>query len=370
MLHKKGDRNKRLKDRQRPQVQRRRRQQRRQIDKELRDYLVNDEQFQFQPYYREPNFFEPQQLPDWDYIEQGQQDALCELQVEYAISEAESYDWWDQCDKEFKQRKLDKLIQTSQLRVKLLPIFKQQQQQKQQKQQQSTTQINERIFRQVWNNIFLKRLICSKIRTISQDNLIKLENYFTEYMEEYFEDPNLFIERRGIYKIYECPLITVDLFAYHYERCHDKIKGSNDSVLERLSANPRNMVDTWLFRRAFEYMKYTDPCELYGFSKNHEKPGHDVADTCDLPFIIAFHNIDPEAGRLYTIFLYTMSSSFHLGPIHLCSSKNDWLDFQKEFYKHVIKLDYIDDNLQYHIDNRQPFHFNMETKYKPMKLIS
>ncbi|EGG14095.1 hypothetical protein DFA_11859 [Cavenderia fasciculata] len=65
-----------------------------------------------------------------------------------------------------------------------------------------------------------------------------------------------------------------------------------------------------------------------------------------------------------------MSSSFEPNPIHLCQSKNDWLDFQKEFYQLAMTLNFVNKNIQSYMDQRVPLHLNLKTKIKPMKSIS
>ncbi|EGG19606.1 hypothetical protein DFA_00184 [Cavenderia fasciculata] len=359
------------------------------------------------------------------------------------------------------------------------------------------------ICKRVWSNIVLRRLICSKIGEcipISEENRIKLKRgyaareirqYKTELCNE--EPPSGLTNQR----FYECPVITADLFQYHYEYIHNQIKRSyerDDYVLVFISGNPRNVVDTWLFRRAFEYLKRTDPqsfmphrlgdiwdnviksnnVELYNYVKtvlpmpfirdikqlvsratkpfnpsptieygvpappsntkllksllkdlklidpletqwftscnyknlvetgsieimetidkyagDYYRPTDatlmaraietkqiesirflykvckipiskvsmlQAAHFCDLSFIIALHDIDPGACRLYALFLHVMGTSFSNGSLRHSESKSEeWQDFKKEFYQLGKQLNYVDKKLQHQIDNKLPF---------------
>ncbi|EGG19605.1 hypothetical protein DFA_00183 [Cavenderia fasciculata] len=403
-----------------------------------------------------------------------------------------------------KQRQLD-----------LQQLFKQQQQQ--QRQQRQPIKIDQVICKRVWNNVVIRRLIYSKIREcvpISEENRVKLKSHFALAMQQYKTDPHRFVQLEGNRRFYQCPVITVDLFKVHYQYFHKygAALESGYDVIDLVSGNPRNMVDTWFFRKVCEFLKgnnkgkdkdmiipkspfYTwdnimvsNNVELYNYAKTvmpmpdtkglkqmlyvvtsppraiphyssygtitrpsgtkllkallqdlrlidpqetqwlewcdygqlaakgltdimetiHKYAGdyyvptynvfmvqaiqnkqiesirflykvnkmpigqrsmYEAAHTCDLPFLIALHNIEPEAGRLYTLFLHVMSSSFSHGPMRFSPHQTHWQTFQQEFYQLGKQLNYIDTNLQHQIDTKQPFKYQPKTIQQHFKIF-
>ncbi|EGG21995.1 hypothetical protein DFA_01883 [Cavenderia fasciculata] len=163
------------------------------------------------------------------------------------------------------------------VRQRLKLQFKRQLQQQQQEKQRQRQPIDQQVFKTVWNNTFLIRLIYSKTIPISSDTLVEFKNHFTGTLQQYKKDPNLFVDKYGPFEFYECPVITAKLFAHHYQHVHKQRMMDYDrwlSVLDLVSGNPRNMVDTWLFRKAYEYLNRTDAQEVsdnnYRFEKTWE----------------------------------------------------------------------------------------------------
>ncbi|EGG19607.1 hypothetical protein DFA_00185 [Cavenderia fasciculata] len=382
------------------------------------------------------------------------------------------------------------------------------------------TIIDETLFRSVWNNTILRRLICSKIGEcipISNGKRIQLKDTFFAEMEQYNKEPDQFLKYGGNQRFYECGVITADLFKYHYQHTHrswlqeDQVE-TRLSVLDLISGNHRNMIDTWLFRSAYNYLKRTDPqsiladqhmttwhnvissnnVELYNYVKTvlpmpglegikqivanatkhtrmrtmgsyhantygsispppgtkllktllkdlrlidpketrwlelcdygmlaesgctdimetiHKYAGDyycpsekaimvraiqnnqiesirflykvnkipigqvmlEAARTCDLSFLVELHNIEPEAGRLYTLFLKVMSPSFAKGPLRFSPSEStQWQTFQQEFYQLGKQLNYIDTNLQHQIDTKQPFRYQPKNIQQHFKIF-
>ncbi|EGG19601.1 hypothetical protein DFA_00179 [Cavenderia fasciculata] len=388
---------------------------------------------------------------------------------------------------------------------------------------------NNSVVKRVWSNIVLRRLICSKIGEcipVSEENRIKLKANQLEMMRRYKRDPVSFIDF-GNSAFYRSPFMTARMFEYHYDHYHsigarfDYRGARQERVLDGVAGNPRNMIDTWLFRRAYDHLKRrgvkpedmasvetwryivsTNNVELYNYAKSvlpmpkasdcasllpiTTKPALDfsyhvayiikpldgtellaallddlyhldpnekwlgwihfgglvargrvdvlqtiethagpyisreinvlpvgekrsythchshltqetmrsaiqnkqieairflykvskipigpqsliaVARTCDLPFLIALHNIEPEAGRLYTLFLHVMSSAFFQGPL---LPPTQWKDFQQEFYQLGKKLNYIDTNLQHQIDTKQPIRYRPKNIQQHFKIF-
>ncbi|EGG19603.1 hypothetical protein DFA_00181 [Cavenderia fasciculata] len=380
--------------------------------------------------------------------------------------------------------------EVEQQRIELQQLFKQQQQQ--------SSDLDERLFRRVWNNVLLRRLIGSKIGEcipLSAENRILLREHCAVLMGQYKKNPKPFRSKCNR-EFYECPVITASLFQSHY----DHVKWTDmEYVIYLVSGNPRNAVDTWLFRRACEYFKRCHPylvltktplntwrniirsnnVELYNYAKTvipmpndiedikkmvalatnpsydnsyyhsngaisrpsntkllkallkdvrlildplqreiqwleycdyqrlivhgpigiaetiHKYAGDyyhpansalmipaiqskqvesirflykvckipigplamlEVVHTCDLSFIKRLHDIEPEAGRLYTLFIHVMSINFSKGPVQANTT------FQQEFYQLGKQLNYIDIKLQHQIDTNMSFHYQMKNQ--------
>ncbi|EGG19709.1 hypothetical protein DFA_00287 [Cavenderia fasciculata] len=362
------------------------------------------------------------------------------------------------------------------------------------KKQSKLKKIDETIFRSVWKNVVIRRLICTMIGEfipVSAEKRIKLKDHYAKQIEQYKESPQSFWVQ-GNRQFYECPVLTASLFQYHY----DNVKSDMECAIALVSGNPRNAVDTWLFRSVCDYMKRCYPSvltmpsihtwtniiksnnvELYNYAKTvllmpeltedlqrmvslatdthlyHwevfnstkgaisqsrdtkllkallidlrlidpsletrwldqcdykklvergsigiletiEKYAGDyyhrneiglmhraikekqinsvrflyqvkkipigidtmkeIANTCHLPFVIELHNLEPDAGRLYTLFIYVMSSKFNRPR---GTGGDCYRDFKREFYQLGKQLNYIDTNLQYKIDTKKYFQY-------------
>ncbi|EGG19618.1 hypothetical protein DFA_00196 [Cavenderia fasciculata] len=125
------------------------------------------------------------------------------------------------------------------------------------------TKIDETLFRRVWNNKVLQRLICSKIKDYlsKDDRAVLISSGAAGVIERYKADRLEFIKSNslygaygGDYALYSCYFLTVDLFISHYDS-YQKKTTRGQSVIDDLSYNKRNYRDTWLFRRVFDILK-------------------------------------------------------------------------------------------------------------------
>ncbi|EGG19617.1 hypothetical protein DFA_00195 [Cavenderia fasciculata] len=120
------------------------------------------------------------------------------------------------------------------------------------------TKIDETLFRRVWNNIVLRRLICSKIKDYlsKEDRVALIGSGLASVIERYKADPLQFIQSHSnsnLVAIFYYEFLTADLFKFHYDTYCKEI--SVAAVINALSINRRNYRDTWLFRRAFDILK-------------------------------------------------------------------------------------------------------------------
>ncbi|EGG19614.1 hypothetical protein DFA_00192 [Cavenderia fasciculata] len=122
------------------------------------------------------------------------------------------------------------------------------------------TKIDEILFRRVWNNIVLKRMICSKIKDYlsKEDRALLTKPGAASDIERYQADPFQFIQSslfkdRREYALFGCEFLTVDLFKSYFNTHCKEIRIS--TALEVLSLNRRNYRDIWLFRSVFDYLK-------------------------------------------------------------------------------------------------------------------
>ncbi|EGG19612.1 hypothetical protein DFA_00190 [Cavenderia fasciculata] len=119
--------------------------------------------------------------------------------------------------------------------------------------------VDETLFRRVWNNIVLRRLICSKIKDYlsEDDRVVLISSSAAKTIKMYMEDPLQFIKSKGnnnnIVSIFYCEFLTVDLFKSHYDTYCKDIPVA--SVIDAISYNRRNYRDIWLYCRAFDFLK-------------------------------------------------------------------------------------------------------------------
>ncbi|EGG19613.1 hypothetical protein DFA_00191 [Cavenderia fasciculata] len=118
------------------------------------------------------------------------------------------------------------------------------------------TKIDETLFRRVWNNIVLQRLICSKIKDyLSKEDRVALITGPAKVIERYKADPSQFIKsnNNSILSLFYCECLTVDLCMMYFDTYCSKVPVA--AVIDALSVNRRSYIDTWLFRRAFDIFK-------------------------------------------------------------------------------------------------------------------
>ncbi|EGG19545.1 hypothetical protein DFA_00123 [Cavenderia fasciculata] len=128
-----------------------------------------------------------------------------------------------------------------------------------------TLLLKEELFRLVWNNVVLRRLICAKIQEcvlVLVPETIRLELFGSKsrhlaMIKEYKRDPKRHYELNGSFYLYTCPLLTPRIFKYYYEYVMQRKKRPTDFdlILDKISLSPRNLVDCWLFKTTYELLK-------------------------------------------------------------------------------------------------------------------
>ncbi|EGG19616.1 hypothetical protein DFA_00194 [Cavenderia fasciculata] len=117
--------------------------------------------------------------------------------------------------------------------------------------------IDETLFRRVWNNKVLQRLICSKIKDYlsTKDRAALIRSGAASNIEMYKADITQFIRSNygSLVAIFYCEFLTVDLFKLHFDTyCKET---SISEVMDAFSHNNRHSRDTWLFRRVIDILK-------------------------------------------------------------------------------------------------------------------
>ncbi|EGG19615.1 hypothetical protein DFA_00193 [Cavenderia fasciculata] len=117
------------------------------------------------------------------------------------------------------------------------------------------TKVDETLFRRVWNNIVLRRLICSKIKDYlsKEDRAVLISSSAAKTIERYKADTLQFVQSNRLLSIFDCEFLTADLFKLHFDTyCKET---SILEVIEAFSHNNRHSRDTWLFRRVIDILK-------------------------------------------------------------------------------------------------------------------